>query len=123
MRQNVDAYPGQEAELCPAELMYQLEHPAAKTEPFRSPCMLVVKFSSAFSLISMTAARFAIRVLNKVLVTYSTWTSHVKSAELCAGKVFGPKLYLSVSRKLGMGVSAYRIAKFGKLWTYDPRYA
>jgi hypothetical protein len=31
--QKVEAYPGQDAALRPCSLMYQLEHPAAKTEP------------------------------------------------------------------------------------------
>ena len=52
----------------------------------------------------------------KVLATYSTCTSHENSAELCAGKVFGPNLEASQLCYTMMALKiAHRMPKLGKL--------
>lgn len=55
--QKVEAYPGQDAEFRPAELMYQFEQPAENTDPSSSLSILVIHLTSASFLTSILVAR------------------------------------------------------------------
>lgn len=95
------AMPGQEAALRPNLPMYQFEQSPEKTVLESSLCIAFVVASSAVYLTSIMAARRSSRGAKSDLTAKSTCVSQAKSAELLAGKVFGPK----------------RMARLGKLWT------
>lgn len=119
-RQNVDAYPGHEAEFFPLELIYQLEQLALKTVSLRSACTPAVKLSSASCLTSIIDARLFIIGLNRLLTMNSAWTSVAKITELWAGNEFGPKLYHVRTFPVKIICKTYSIAKLGKLCAYVP---
>jgi hypothetical protein len=69
--QKVDAKPGHEAALRPNSLMYQLEQPAANTEPLSWLWMLFTHWSSAVAFTSTTETRWSSIGARSVLATYS----------------------------------------------------
>jgi hypothetical protein len=80
--------------LRPNSLIYQLEQPAANTDPLSRWWMPFTHWSSAVALTSTTDTRWSIIGASSVRATNSICTSQEKSAELWAGKVFGPNLPL-----------------------------